>query len=169
MLVLLPSCGEKGVLLVEKPILAAQGGNIGTSNGKIALEIPPGALAEDTTVSIRVLSEDEWTDDIKDLDPVGPVYSLEPDGLIFQEPVTVKLALDSSFYNAGPDGVEVTAPELYTTDGNSAPKILQNLETVVGPEEAYVQGNTTHFSVKWLTRGTVHYSFAPKEIELTMV
>ncbi len=117
-LVLLSGCGEKGVLPVEERISAAQGGSIGTSDGKIALEIPPGALTEDTTVSIRVLSEDEWTDDIKDLSPVGPVYSLEPDGLIFQEPVTVKLALDSTLYSVGTDGIEVTVPLLYTTTGN---------------------------------------------------
>ena len=133
--------------------MAAQGDSIGTSDGKITLEIPAGALTEDTTVSIRVLSEDEWTDAIKELHPVGPVYSLEPDGLTFQKPVTVKLALDSSLYSVGPDEIEVTAPLLYAADGNSQPELLQDIETVVGPEEAYVQGNTTHFSRVTRTRG----------------
>ena len=164
-LVLLPGCGGKGVLLVEEPVLAAQGGSIGTSDGKITLEIPSGALTEDTTVSIRVLSEDEWTDDIKDLSPVGPVYSLEPNGLTFQEPVTIKLALDSSLYSVGTDGIEATAPLLYSIDGNSQPELLQDMETVVGPDEAYVQGNTTHFSNIIETRGTVKVQMTPADLE----
>ncbi len=166
-LVLLPGCGGKGVLLVEEPVLAAQGGSIGTSDGKITLEIPSGALTEDTTVSIRVLSEDEWTDDIKDLNPVGPVYSLEPDGLTFQKPVTVKLALDSSLYSVGPDGIEVTAPLLYTTDTNGQPEPLQDTETVVSPEEAYIQGNITHFSPVWERKGTVKLVMVPPDIDLS--
>lgn len=163
-LVLLPSCGGKGVLLVEALVSAAQGGSIGTSDGKITLEIPPGALTEDTTILIRVLSEDEWTDDIKDLNPVGPVYSLEPDGLTFQEPVTVKLALDSSLYSVGPDGIEATAPLLYSIYGNSEPELLQDIETVIGPDEAYVQGNTTHFSKLVRIRGTLTVTMKPDEM-----
>jgi hypothetical protein len=159
-LVLLPSGGgEKGVLLVEKPVSAAQGGSIASSDGKIALEIPPGALTEDTTVSIRVLSKEEWTDDIKDLNPVGPVS--------FQEPVTLKLAMDSSLYSLGPDGIEVTVPLLYTTGGNALPEPLSELEIVVSPDEAYIQGTTTHFSQTWESAGTVILAMDPEEIKLS--
>ncbi|MFC2069342.1 hypothetical protein ACFLTP_10120 [Chloroflexota bacterium] len=165
-LVLLSGCGEKGVSLVEELVLATQGGSIASSDGKIALEIPPGALAVDTTVSIRLSSEEELTDEIKDLSPLGPVYSLEPDGLIFEEPVTVKLALDSSLYSVGTDMVEVTAPLLYTTDGNGLPELMQDMVTVVSPEEAYIQGTTTHFSLAMKNQGSVTLIMQPEEVKL---
>ncbi len=164
-LLLLPGCvGELGLPLEER-ILAAQGGSIGTSDGKITVEIPPGALAEDTTVSISVLSEDEWTEDVRDLNPVGPVYSLEPDGLNFQEPVTVKLALDSSLYFIGANKTEITAPLLFSIDSNSQPELLQDMETVVSPDELYVRGNTTHFSPVFISRGTVKVNIEPGEVK----
>ena len=163
-LMLLPGCGGKGVLLVEAQVSATQGGSVASRDGKIILEIPPGALTEDTVVSIRVLSEDEWTDDIIDLSPVGPVYQLEPDGLIFQEPVIVKLALDSSLYIIETDRAEITVPLLYSSRSNSQPELLQGMETIVGPEEAYIQGNTTHFSIVYKTRGTVELRMRPGEV-----
>ena len=43
---------------------------------------------------------------------MGLVYSLETDGLTFQEPVTVKIALDSYLYSVGPHRVEITAGDL---------------------------------------------------------
>jgi hypothetical protein len=164
---LLPGGGEKGTLLAEEPVSAAQGSSIASSDGKITLEIPSGALTEDTTISIRVLSEEEWTDDIKDLSPAGPVYSLEPDGLTFQEPVSLKLTMDRSLYSVGPDGIEVTVPLLYTTDSNGHSELLQDTEIVVSPDEAYIQGKTTHFSSAWESAGTVILIMEPEEIKLS--
>lgn len=80
--------------LIEKLVSAAEGGSVTSPDGKIALEIPPGALAEDTTVSVKVVPEDEWTDDLKSIEPAGAVYSLEPDGLEFSQPVTITVRLD---------------------------------------------------------------------------
>ena len=45
-LVVLPGCSEKEVLLVEEPVSATEGGSVTSPDGKIALEIPPGALTE---------------------------------------------------------------------------------------------------------------------------
>jgi hypothetical protein len=162
MFMMLPACGEKGALQVEEQISAVQGGSIASNDGNIAIAIPPGALTEDTTVSISVLSEDEWTDDIKNLDPVGPVYNLEADEATFQEPVTVKLAVDSSLYVIENDKIQVTVPMLYSINSTSQPESLQDMRMVVDPEEVYILGNTTHFSPLIERRGSVKITLTPR-------
>ena len=96
LLTLVLSCGGQveNEPLATKTVSAAEGGSIASSDGKILLEIPPGALTEDTTVAVRIISEDDWTDDVKAVQPTGPVYSLEPDGLEFIQPAKLTVRLD---------------------------------------------------------------------------
>jgi hypothetical protein len=68
--------------------IGPEGGTIRSANGRITLEIPPGALAEHTLISIRELDNGSL--------PAGGVrdtgFELLPDGLTFVQPVRLTLA-----------------------------------------------------------------------------
>jgi hypothetical protein len=70
--------GEEGTPLTvadeeTKTIAADEGGTL--TLGRLSLEIPPGALAEDTELTIKSFDESEG------------LFVLEPDGLTFEEPI----------------------------------------------------------------------------------
>lgn len=67
-------------------ISAAEGGVARSPDGAFTLIVPPGALAQDTDVSIAVVPRDEWPAEIAATDPVGEVYDVRPDGLAFVTP-----------------------------------------------------------------------------------
>jgi hypothetical protein len=87
----LGSCSRppSGSVLIE----AAKGGTVSSADGAFVLEVPPNALKADTAVSVRLLDEASWPAEVRSAAPVGPVWELEPDGLVFDPPAraTTKL------------------------------------------------------------------------------
>lgn len=78
-------------------MVGPSGGQVVSADGDLTLDIPAGALPADTEITIRGLPP-------SDLGPeVTAAYELGPDGLLFQQPVTVTLRLDQS--PLGPGGV----------------------------------------------------------------
>ena len=70
-------CGPSGPL-----ILAAEGGEVSSEDGVFTLRFPPGALPEDTHVSIRALEADDWPVRAPSrFDLIGDVMQVEPAGL----------------------------------------------------------------------------------------
>ena len=79
-------------------ILAVEGGPITSDDGSLTLEIPPGALAEDTEIRVsRVAEGDLNRDDIPEI----AKYILEPSGTVFSEPVELTLVLPISLLESG--------------------------------------------------------------------
>ncbi len=79
---------------VSEEIDSAQGGSISLEDGSFTVDIPAGALASDTTISIRQLRDDEipaWVPD-----RMAPVVELLPDGLVFTTPVSLAWTLPES-------------------------------------------------------------------------
>lgn len=72
----LAACGPAGPL-----VLASEGATLTSEDGAFVLVLPPGALREDTHVSIRRLAEDEWPRSTRRAAPIGEVYAIEPAGL----------------------------------------------------------------------------------------
>ncbi|HSI06449.1 MAG TPA: hypothetical protein VLC93_18320, partial [Myxococcota bacterium] len=72
---------------VSEEIDAAAGGSISLEDGSFTVEIPAGALAADTTITIRQLPDDEvpaWVPE-----RMSPVIELLPDGLTFTTPASL--------------------------------------------------------------------------------
>lgn len=89
------SCGsESGSLLIS----AAEGGTISSSDSLFTLTIPPGALAEDTEISVSRVAKDD-PDRNESSDIAG--YILQPSGTVFSEPVEVALVLPLSLLESG--------------------------------------------------------------------
>jgi len=64
-------------------VRAAEGGIVESSDGLFEIYVFPGALAEDTTITITRVAEADVPADITALSPISAVYSVEPDGLTF--------------------------------------------------------------------------------------
>ena len=79
-------------LSAEADIKAENGGTItlgSDESPRLILDIPPGALDSDITISVRELSASEVPDRIRGVGPIGPVYEFGPDGLEFAVPAQV--------------------------------------------------------------------------------
>jgi hypothetical protein len=73
-----------------------EGGTATSSDGVFSIIVPPGALDEETEIGIRVLREDEWSDDVAALNPASAVYQVGPDGLEFSIPAELHFEWDEA-------------------------------------------------------------------------
>ncbi|MEM9068853.1 MAG: hypothetical protein AAGE52_10120 [Myxococcota bacterium] len=120
-------------------IRSAEGGTATDPSGRFRLQIPPGALAEDTEISIRQASDAELE---AALDTATVGFVLEPDGLTFREPVRVEWSV--------PEAVEDGAIQLGTIDSISLEHGVEGISTgevVVGADAVEFHAELTHFSV----------------------
>jgi hypothetical protein len=142
-------CETKGEFLVSQMVKASEGATISSSDEGIALEIPPGALSEDTTVTLGIVPEANWANDIQAIEPVGYVYRLEPDGLELDKPATLTIRLESdSLMDINlPDGAFPACIVLTSTNGGEW-DMLRNPATSIdiNTGDVLVSGEATHFS-----------------------
>jgi hypothetical protein len=68
--------------------IGAAGGSISSTDDDFTLEIPPGALASDTDITIQPITNTAWGG-------VGSGYRLTPDGLTFAVPVSLVFEIDA--------------------------------------------------------------------------
>ncbi|MCH7663564.1 MAG: hypothetical protein IH859_06810, partial [Chloroflexi bacterium] len=110
MLIALPACnlGALGrpdsaqIVLVS----AAEGGTVASNDGLVRLDIPAGALSEDVEISIAPVPSEDAPEELLAMAetyggilPDTPAYHLQPDGLEFDQPVTIR-------FEAGPDAIK---------------------------------------------------------------
>jgi len=142
---------EVKAISLQEQVRAVEGGTITSTDGRVSLEIPAGALPEDTEVSINEVSEDEWTEAIKDLEPEGPVLRLEPDGVEFSEPVTVTLQVDPSEFAGTESEDGIPAYALISVNKDGEQEYVDDTETHVHSDGSItVSGKLSHFS--WIVR-----------------
>lgn len=79
------------------------GGTIETNDGGLTMEVPNGALPGDTEISVTSVGRFEPVDILVNGEPSTgnslAEYNFEPDGLTFDEPVTVKITVDVTGLN----------------------------------------------------------------------
>ncbi len=92
------SHGENGYLeKVSKEISAEEGGTVESSDGKTSVDIPAGALDEDTTITMTVYDASEYSDGSSSI--VSKVVNFGPDGTVFKKPVLITIAAENAFEN----------------------------------------------------------------------
>ena len=74
---------------VSKEIKAEEGGKIESSDGKMSVEIPAGALEGDTTITMTVYDALGYSDENGKI--VSKVVEFEPSGTIFKKPVIITM------------------------------------------------------------------------------
>ena len=96
------SCDTEGSAAEE--ISADQGGTVETPDGGLAIEVDPGDLPGDTTISVTESEPKAESVDLSISLNAGQgqqvvVYDFQPDGLVFDNPVTVTIVADVSALN----------------------------------------------------------------------
>lgn len=118
-------------------IISANGGKISSDDQRLTLDIPAGALASDTEITINKLSTSEIEERYPDIaDLVDFVYELSPDGLQFSTSVSVELLL--------PDGADRNFPRAMLLISNGEAEAVE--DAVYSVETGILSGNITHFS-----------------------
>ena len=128
---------EHGALDVSRVPVGSAGAAIETADGGLALDIPAGALALETTITVEAL------DDLPGQDPrviPGTSYEFGPDGTQFSVPVTIRLRYDPA---AVPDGTSPRMLRLHTF-ANGSWRVVPG--STVDVEQNTVTGQTSHFS-----------------------
>ncbi len=77
-------------------VIGSEGGNAASDDGLVTLEIPPGALAADTEISISALTPADGSEVWAGYADIASLYRLEPDGLEFAIPATLHLSVDET-------------------------------------------------------------------------
>jgi len=120
-------------------MVGSGGGQVMSADGDLTLDIPAGALPADTEITIRKLAPSQLGPAFEGAD-VAAAYELGPDGLTFQQPVTVTLRLDQQPVDPGgvlqaqvvalvtesDAGIEAADAQVLTGDGDAG------LTTVTG-------------------------------------
>ena len=139
---------------VSKEISAEEGGKVESSDGKTSIEIPGGALDEDTTITMTIYDASGYSDGNGKI--LSKVVSFEPNGTIFKKPVIISMTADEKvegktisaavydesksewsysqgFYLILGDGkTEAGDPIVHTTDGKEVTLDNGNLTTAAG-------------------------------------
>jgi hypothetical protein len=119
----------------EKMVTAAEGGEVALAEAGVNLSIPAGALAEDTMISAEVISKSG----LKDADEVvGNVVEFGPDGLKFEKPAMLELAVGDAKIPT-----DATVSLAWYDDENGKWVDLEGSKL----EGGKVMAETTHFTV----------------------
>ena len=154
----------------QTPIAAAAGGTATSPDGRLTLEIPPGALDADTTITIRPLSlaalppgplGEGWT---------GPAYELGPDGLDLATPATATFTLDPEELRVSQNGdaededsVALRMPFLIGEDGELVP-LAGAQQTVDAAGGATLTVPIPHFTGVTLDNLGLSFSWSPTNV-----
>jgi hypothetical protein len=113
-------------------ISASAGGLAATVNGKLKVQIPPGALKQDTAITIRQI-------DPPASGAIGPAYEIGPTGTLFQRTVTLAF----SFAGMPLGGADPTTLHVATFSGGKWVPVV----SAVDLGNNIVTGQITHLSI----------------------
>jgi YVTN family beta-propeller protein len=145
----------------------AAGGSLTSKDGRLTLEVPPGALSGAETITITPLTPEQLASDWSGI-PVADGYALGPDGLTFAVPVTVTIPLTQQ--PQWSEGSLEFAPEFLLLSSAGAVQGVDGVRLQAGPEGLLLKGQLAHFSsVAWY-RSSRRVEYAarpiPEEIEI---
>lgn len=165
-----PTSAAAPTALAEESISAAAGGTVrvGTAeDSPLTLDIPPGALAEDTTISITESPPSAWSGGMKAVNPVGPVYRLEPAGLVLAEPATITLQLSQADLPGFDLESGVPAMVLLTRSTDGGWEILPEPATSIdlATDTLTVSATISHFTEAALQKTDISVTMDPLEVK----
>ncbi len=160
------SCGGGGD--DGKVVIGAEGGVVTSEDGKLTLDIPAGALDGEVEITITTVSVDDLPEALREASGSGPAYRLEPDGLVFNEPVPVTLELGKDDLPEDQPENGTFAYQLVTQDEDGELEFLDELvtEASLADGTVVVRGKLDHFSIITTQRGTVILGVDPGTIRI---
>lgn len=149
---LLISCGSfnpvsNNFKYISKEI-GPNGGSIQSTDGKLILQIPAGALEQHLEIGIKSITIDNLSpelDDLNDKYGISHVYELTPHNTQFNRPVSITFASDQEVQQTE-ENITVS-PEFLFTSSNGTLEYVSNQGMVVkNNSEVTVHGHLSHFS-----------------------
>jgi hypothetical protein len=182
-LLLLTTCGDNNPAStndddpvdpnVESKEIGPAGGNLTSKDGLLTLTIPAGALVESQTITVEIIAVDDLGSEFSELADAGGIsgaYELGPDGLQFDEPITVKFQSNQTPVQTA-DSIGVFSEFLLTSSGGSV-ELLDSLVTHIDIDNSKieVEGQLSHFSPLVTSQANNGVSFfvfgVPDELEI---
>ena len=128
-----------------------------SSDGGLRVTVPPGATDRPDEISVEVLNELP-----KDLGTSkGTAYELTPDGLTFDEPITIERRIDAAVSGVDLSQGLPTIALLSKSDGRWS--ALEDLGTRVEDGIIVASGTTTHFSTVIAVNSGITVQMTPSE------
>lgn len=126
----------------------ADGFMVTSEDGDVTIEVPFEAMAEDPGIVIRVLDPLEYPVELAGAaaNPGAVIYSMEPDGLVFDAPVQVTRRVPVANFPDLPEGAIPIVTLVTSTADGSGFEYLGDLEVLLDGDDLFVSGETTHFS-----------------------
>lgn len=144
------------------PTPAPQPVSVASQDGQLAVDVPAGALTETVDITVRALGPDETPPELQAFHLRGTLYELGPDGLTFEQPVTITRRVDTE--QAGFDlsrGVPLIF--LASRDSEANWEFLADQTITLDGTVAIVTGTTTHFSTV-VAFGSGFFANVPPEL-----
>ena len=132
--------------------IGTAGGTLESSDGKLTVVIPAGALSNNTKISIQGISNESPLG-------LGMGYRLQPEGITFSQPISLKFNYDDQLLN----GMPADFLWIVTQSGNGSWNAL--LKSYVNPVTKTVSIETTHFS-DWALGRFIELSLSPSSVTL---
>ncbi|MGD8860451.1 MAG: hypothetical protein PVI30_10610 [Myxococcales bacterium] len=151
-------------------VVATEGGTVQSADGRLTLEIPPGALAEDTTITITPVDVASLSDHLVSDRPGTVAYRLEPAGLQFDAPVLVDLRADDIEPSAVDGGFELPLVGVFTLDADGTTHDVGPAPASAGPDMSieddgvHVRGTLEHFTTYVMSRGPLTFSITTPDV-----
>ncbi len=144
---------EEGTL-----IIAIDGGVVKSTDGLLALTIPPGALIDDSYVNIEVVDEKDYPNEYNNLDILGDIYDLQPSGLEFNLPVLLKRNFAQNHVNQFISGDTISVISSFSYSEEVGFSKIDSLTLVVDSivDSIYFYGQINHFSTIVSTEGILN-------------
>ncbi|HEU4990380.1 MAG TPA: hypothetical protein VFT41_11395 [Gemmatimonadaceae bacterium] len=117
--------------------VGAAGGVVQTADQRVTLNVPAGAVNKDVVISVTPVPNPSSDDHVA----TNSIYQFGPEGTQFAQPVTLKLAYDSSALPAGTDPAALRI----STFANGAWQVVDNI--TVDSASHTVSGQIHHFSI----------------------
>jgi len=136
---------DEEIFRIVNALIGPEGGTVTSSEGKLTLDIPPGALDEVTEISIRKINPNDLPPEFEGID-ADLAYLLEPDGLEFNIPIDVELITDQKALDEDGNISAISGVLITSLDGKI--ELLNNLQTIIDADSNTVTelGQLEHFS-----------------------
>lgn len=141
------------------------GGTCETPDKTMSIYFPPDSLSEPTNISITKLTNDTWSEELNQFEPLL-VYDLKPDGLKFYKPVTI-----THNFKVGDFGIDIKdfpAYGLFLKEKGGVPGPLEiKMEIDYETGEIKISAPISHFSESWVSKhdlykkGVTYLQLAP--------
>ncbi|MEZ6194562.1 MAG: hypothetical protein R3F20_02375 [Planctomycetota bacterium] len=148
-LVLLGGCGGDGggfTGATASAVIGAAGGQVSSADGRLVLDIPAGALGNDETITITAIGAADLSGTMADFAP-QLAWRLEPDGLVFAQPVAITLDLGAAPAEvAGVSTFEIPAVATQSLATGFDLVDLDDIEVDLALGTVMATGTISHFS-----------------------